>query len=740
LNETGRTARELLQMALARHRAGNLDHAASVYRLILAGQPDHPDALHYLGVVEYQRGDYAQAVELIGRAAATRPNDPACHCNLAEAYCGLGRFEEAEACCRRALALRPEYPEALLNLAVVLFRRRRFDEAEEACRAALKLREDFAAAALTLADILRERWRIAESLSMYRRALELNANLWAAHANCGLLMVQRGEMDEGLLHCRKAVELAPAVVLPRQNLGRVLLEYGRIDEAMDALGEALKLDPNSAGLCMAIGTAWFELADYVEAQRWFARALELDPELTEARCCLGDVMLERGDQGGAAEVYAAVIEKEPERVEALAGLARARLDQGDVDGSVACYRESLRLRPEAAGLHAALGHTLSTAGDLAGAVDCQRQAIARNPDCVAAYAGLLTTLGGKTADDDIARAEELLTRPWMTENRRASLHFGLAQAYDGRADWTRAARHMVQANQLKSDHLNAREMGYDPAAYAGHVDRLIEAFTPAFFERVRGLGVESARPVFIVGLPRSGTTLTEQILASHRQVFGAGERPFASQAILRLPQVLGRHDDPLTCVPLADGPTLEALANWHLDQLRQLDGGRADRIVDKMPDNFHLLGFLAAVFPRARFIHCRRDVRDVALSCWITNFSQIRWAFDLEHIAHRVLQYQRVMSHWRQVLPVPLLEVDYEELTADQEGVSRRLVAWLGLEWDENCLNFHRTERLVRTASVAQVRQPIYRRSVARWKHYEAMLKPLLDRLGGLPVGEGMSD
>lgn len=724
-------------MALARHRAGSLDQAASMYRLILAGQPDHPGALHYLGVVEYQRGDYAEAVDLIGRAVACQPDDASCYCNLAEAQRGLGRLDEAEACCRRALALRPKYPEALLNLAVVLFRRRRFDEAEAACRTALQLREDFAAAALTLADILREQWRVDESLSMYRRALELDPNLWAAHANCGLLMIQRGEMDEGLQHCRGAVELAPSAVLPRQNLGRVLLECGRIDEAMDALGEALKLDPNSPSLCLAIGTAWFELADYVEAQRWFARALALDPESTEARCSLGDIMLERGDQDGAAALYREVLEKEPERVEAMAGLARARLDQGDVDGSVAHYRESLRLRPEAAGLYAALGHTLSTAGDLAGAVDCQRKAIERNPGCVAAYAGLLTTLGGQAAEEDIARAEELLTRPWMTENRRATLHFGLAHAYDGRADWARAAHHMVEANRFKREHLEAREMGYDRAAYASHVDRILEAFTPAFFEQVRNLGVESERPVFIVGLPRSGTTLTEQILASHPRVFGAGERPFASQTILRLPHALGRQGDPLACIPHADGPALAALADWHLDQLHKLDGGRAARIVDKMPDNYHPLGLLAALFPRARFIHCRRDVRDVALSCWITHFSQIRWAFDLEHIAHRILQYQRIVSHWGKVLPVPLLEVDYEELTADQEGVSRRLVAWLGLEWDERCLSFHRTERLVRTASVAQVRQPIYRRSVARWKHYEIMLKPLLDHLGRPPVEQG---
>ena len=721
------TTQEVLQLALAHHRAGRLDQAASLYEVVLAGQPLHPDALHYLGVVAHQRGDYARAVELMGRAALLKPDDAACQCNLVEAYRGLGQLDEAEAHCRSALALRPRYPEALLNLAVVLFERRRFEEAEERCRSALSLREDFAPAALTLADVLREQWRIAESLEAYRRALELDPNSWAAHANYGLLLVQRGEWDEGLRHCRQAVALAPAEALPHQNLGRVLLEYGRIDEAMDILGEALKLEPNSGALCLPIGMAWAEMADYREARRWFARALELDPKLTEARCLMGDIMLEAGDPEGAAETFRAVLEKEPKRVEALAGLARAKLDQGDVEGSVACYRESLRLRPEAAGLHNALGHTLSTAGDLAGAVECQRKAIQQDPNSAAAYGDLLTTLGSQATDAELMQAEELLARPWMTDDRRAALHFGLAHAYDSRGDWARGEHHMVRANACKKQYWDERDLGYDPAEHSRQVDRLIEVFNPAFFERVRGLGVPSERPVFIVGLPRSSTTLTEQILASHPRVFGAGERPFASQALRRLPVVLGRRTEPLACLPHVDGPTLATLANWHLDQLRQLDAGRADRIVDKLPDNYQLLGFLAALFPRARFIHCRRDVRDVALSCWITHFAKIRWAFDLEHIAHRIREYRRIMAHWRRVLPVSLLEVDYEELIADQEGVSRRLVAWLGLEWDERCLNFHRTERLVRTASVAQVRQPIYRRSVARWKHYETMLRPLLD-------------
>jgi tetratricopeptide (TPR) repeat protein len=729
LSKKAQSMQELLEAALAHHRAGRLDEATSRYRLILSGHPQHPDALHFLGVVLHQRGDHAQAVDLIRRAVLLRPEDAACYCNLAEAHRALGQLQEAETGCRKALALRPEYPEALLNLAVVQFTRRQLGEAEEACRAALRMRPDFPAAALTLADVLREEGRIHESLEEYDRALELAPDLWAAHANYGLLLVQGGQMDDGLRHCRRAVELAPLVALPYRNLGRVLLAYGRIDEAMEALGQALKLDPNSSGLCLAMGAAWVEMADFGEAKRWFERALALSPELTEARCSIGDVLLESGDVDQAAEVYRGVLERDPERVEALAGLARARLEQGDVEGSVACYRESLRVRPEAAGLHAVLGQTLSTAGDLAGAVACQRKAIELNPRCVPAYGGLLTTLGGKATDAELLSAEELLTYPWMTDDGGATLHFGLAHAYDGRGQWALAADHMVAANALKQRYLEERDLAYDPAAHTAFVDGLIGTFTPELFDRVRGFVASSERPVFVVGMPRSGTTLTEQILASHPRVFGAGERPFASQAFRQVACALGSTGPLLDRIPWVDGTTLAAAANWHLEQLRKLDGGLSDRVVDKMPDNYQMLGFLAALLPGARFIHCRRDLRDVALSCWITHFSRIRWACHLEHLAHRIREYRRLMAHWRQVLPVAFLEIDYEELTADQEGVSRRLVDWAGLEWAPACLNFHRTERLVRTASVAQVRQPIYRGSVARWKHYETMLRPLLDRI-----------
>ena len=254
---------------------------------------------------------------------------------------------------------------------------------------------------------------------------------------------------------------------------------------------------------------------------------------------------------------------------------------------------------------------------------------------------------------------------------------------------------------------------------------MIAVCTPDFFQRVRGFGLESELPVFVVGLPRSGTTLIEQILASHTQVFGAG-----------------RSNSPTTPWPRSADKTQtssRAFASWTArrppSRFAALGATSRASVAQRFASwtrcrsNYLDLGLLASLFPRAKFIHCRRDLRDVAVSCWMTHFREIRWANDQQHIASRFHEYQRIMEHWRKVLPVPLLEVDYEETVADLEGVARKLVAWCGLAWEPSCLEFHRAKRPVRTASAVQVRQPVFRTSVGRWKHYEQALGPLFARL-----------
>jgi hypothetical protein len=254
---------------------------------------------------------------------------------------------------------------------------------------------------------------------------------------------------------------------------------------------------------------------------------------------------------------------------------------------------------------------------------------------------------------------------------------------------------------------------------------MIAVCTPDFFERVRGFGLESDLPVFVVGLPRSGTTLVEQILASHSQVFGAGEIKLGQNTMNALG---GPGTDFIEGLGRLDRPTAQRLASRHLEKLRALSPA-ALRIADKMPDNYLYLGPLASLFPLAKLIHCRRDLRDVAVSCWMTHFGELPWANDQQHMASRFQQYQRLMEHWRKVLPVPLLEVDYEETVGDLEGTARKLVAWCGLAWEPSCLEFHRAKRPVRTASAIQVRQPVFSTSVGRWKHYEQPLEWLLARL-----------
>ena len=243
-------------------------------------------------------------------------------------------------------------------------------------------------------------------------------------------------------------------------------------------------------------------------------------------------------------------------------------------------------------------------------------------------------------------------------------------------------------------------------------------------ESLIGYGLDTETPAFIVGLPRSGTSLTEQVLASHSRVFGAGELTLAQETFVSMPNVTRPGRPPLDCVPDLDRGSVQALARGHLDRLLTL-GSSAVRIVDKMFNNDLYLGFLAVLFPRRRFIHCRRDLRDTALSCWMTDFTRIRWANDPGHIAAHFRDYQRLMEHWLRALPVTLLDVSYEEMVNDLEGTARRLIDWCGLEWEPACLEFHKTRRPVQTASATQVRQTLYATSVGRWHNYAAVLPEL---------------
>jgi tetratricopeptide (TPR) repeat protein len=401
---------------------------------------------------------------------------------------------------------------------------------------------------------------------------------------------------------------------------------------------------------------------------------------------------------------------------------------GRLDRAEDCFREAIRLKPQLASAHAGLGAVLEELGELDRSQVALREALRHNPRHVGSLARLATRLRAELPEADQSTIEELLADPDLPAEHRWPLQFGLAHVLDARGEFDRAAALTLQANALQLTDFQKRGRGYDPGTHHMLVGHLIEVFTPGFIARVRGFGLETERPVFVMGMPRSGTTLTEQILASHPRVFGAGELRLARETFEAVPAALGRSEAPLDCMEYLDCTAAQDLARRHLNELAALNDS-ADRVVDKMPENTLYLGLIAALFPRAKLIHCRRDVRDVALSCWMAHFAQVRWACDADHIASRIHEYQRVMNHWRWVLPVPVFEVDYEAMVADPERVARELVAWCDLEWHPGCLEFYKTRRPVRTTSVAQVRRPIHNNSVGRWKNYESSLAPLFAKL-----------
>lgn len=716
-----------LAAALTLHRSGHLEPAARLYEEVLLEEKENADALHLLGVIHHQRGDNARALELIGRAVALRPSVPVFHANLAEVYRALGKLDRAAGCCRTALRLDPQSVDALTNLGLVLSAQGKHAEAVDMLRRALQTQPGSPVIHNNLALALREVKQFDEALEHFRKAVELDPTYALAQNNLGQALVDKGQAAEGLPHCQEAVRLDPERAAFHHNLGNALRALDRLVEARAAFLEALRLDQSLAVAHAHVGLTLHQDGELDDALPWLRQAVELAP--ADALCWeyLAELQTEREDAEALA-CWQKAVALAPQKVGPRLGLGWVLQDEGKPAEAGEHYRAALALEPEAAGAHLNLAGLHEELGELNQAEASLRTALQLQPLYAAAHAQLATLLRGKLPVEDQAALEQRLADPALSPQPRARLLFSLAHALDGRGDYTRAAACLREANALRRERAKGRRF-YDPADHELLVENLVQGFEPDFFERMRGMGLATRRPVFVFGLPRSGTTLIEQVLASHSQMHGAGELRLARQSFEAIPEVTGQTTRPLECLAHLNAAAVQELARKHLAQLDARDGGKAARVVDKMPDNYLYLGLLATLFPQATFIHCRRDLRDIAVSCWMTDFRSIPWANDPSHIARRFQQYRRLAEHWRGVLPVQVLEVDYEETVTDLEAVARRLVAACGLAWEPSCLRFHENRRPVRTASVVQVRQPVYRSSLARWKHYEPELADLIAAL-----------
>jgi tetratricopeptide (TPR) repeat protein len=716
----------LLSTALAHHQRGELSLASQLYRQIVSAEPANAEALHLLGVASLQLGEPRQAIQWLQRAVELQPGASAFHANLGEAYRALGQFDQADACFRLALRLRPDNADAAYNFGLLFMQQGQTAKAADLFRQALQHRPNFPLAHNNLGNACRLLGEIEQALGHFRRAVELNPQLGLAHGNLGQLLLECQRAQEALRHCQEAVRLNPQLAPAHNNLGNVLRRLGRLNDAKTCYLAALRLEPRLAVVHNNLGEVLHEQGQAGEARRFFVEAMQREPNNAHFHTSFAKLLLEQRDLTAAQTHLLTARRLDPRLAEARVLLAHAYFEQGRLDDAHKEYRALLADRPNDVAINCRLAEVLLELNQREQALACLRAALHADPNCAHALAQLATQLGKLLPAEEEAALRRLLDNPNLPDGDRAALLFALAQVCDARREYDQAAQHLTRANHLENSTWQNSGRAYSVEAHANFVERLLKVFAPAFFERVRGFGLDSELPVFIVGLPRSGTTLLEQVLASHSRVFGAGELRLAREDFETLGggsdgRSEGRAFDILETIN-ADG--VQGIARGHLDRLNALNN-TAERILDKMPDNYLYVGFMALLYPRARFLHCCRDIRDVAVSCWITHFRDIPWSNDFDLMASRFAQYHRVMEHWKTVLPTPILDVHYEEMVEDLESVARRAVSFLGLEWEPACLEYHRNQRPVRTASLSQVRQPIYRRSMARWRHYQDALQPL---------------
>lgn len=680
-----------------------------------------------------QRGDFVRATTLLEQVVAARPGDPAFHVELGESYRNLGAFRDAIGSCLIGLRLRQDYPEGWNTLGLAVRGTGDVERVLEHFRQAISCRQDFFAAHVNAGEALKELGRLDEAIPHFERAVQLAPESDQARTSLGLALLDRGRNDEAVVHLEKAALLRPDSGSVHYNLGEALRLLGRMTDARSAYLKTIRLDPDSAAPYSRVGLTLCLEGRPREALRWYQLAVEMDsgnPELWKA---LADLHQKSDAPDEALICRQRVLEfSQADALDARIELGWALQEDGRHEEALEQYRRALGEQPDSARVHLALCGAYEELGDLEEAEARAREAIRLQPRFPAAYSRLATLLRGKCPDEDRRVIESLLSDSGLPPQPRAHLLFALAHVLDGVRDFARATSCLREANALMLEVRRAEGLVYHLEDHDQFVERLIRTFDEDFSRRVAGLGLETRRPIFVMGLPRSGTTLVEQILASHEKVYGAGERLFGRRMFEKLPAATGRREPPMECASHLDEFALKLLAGEHLGWLNALDLGRHERIVDKLPDNYLYFGLLAAMFPNATFIYCRRDLRDVAVSCWMSDFRSIRWANDVMHIGARFRNHRRIMDHWKQVFADRIIEIDYENTVSDLEGVARSLVEGSRLEWDPSCLEYHKTRRVVRTASLTQVRQPIYKTSVARWKSYEGELGELFAMLDGI--------
>lgn len=644
-----------------------------------------------------------------------------------------GQIDKAEALCRAAVARNARDVNMTALLGATLFKAGQRPEAEKYLRLSIELAPNFAKPYSDLGQLLVETRRPDEAADILENAVRLDPAEGDAWFNLGKARAMLGLGPQADAAFEKSFALNPerkALALAAEHQ-----QAGRLEEAEKIYRDILRANAKNVDALRLLGTLAFKAGRLHEAERLLRRAVSHAPDYAEARLDLGGVLKEQHRLEEAIHSFEKAAELEPGNPQAYFLLASVLAPAARTYDAIEAYRKALAIRPRHAGALIGLGHTLKTVGHQEEAIAAYRDCIRLKPGNGETYWSLANLKTYQLSDADIEAMEAQIARQDEDEDfnsqSRVNFLFALAKAWEDRGDYQRAWQYYQDGNATQRMQEN-----YDPVRTEMMNDEIIKAFDREFLNQHAGQGHPSAEPIFIVGLPRSGSTLLEQILASHSMVEGTAELPYAGLVATSLNRNRADGINYPRAIREISGEQLQGLGQDYLERARIHRTEGKPRFIDKMPNNFPAIGFLHLILPRAKIIDARRYPLDSCLSCYRQLFAHGQsFTYDLTDIGEYFLQYQRMMDYWHEVLPGRCLTVQYEDMVTDFDHQVRRLLAYCELPWEENCVRFYQTERPVRTASSEQVRQPVYTRSIHFWRHHEAhldelkqVLRPVLPR------------
>jgi tetratricopeptide (TPR) repeat protein len=633
-----------------------------------------------------------------------------------------GRVEEAESICRRALPAHPKEPNIMCLLGEISLRQRRPQEAQTWYGRVLKKLGDYPRAMEGMGLALLADGRPREAAEFLGKAAEALPQRSATRFALGRALAEAGHSAEADQAVKEGFRLNPRkAALARAEEAQL---QGRIEEAEKLLRETLAQDPDNPRALRMLGMIALEANRFKAARRMLEKAVELDPEFVMGWNDLANFHMKQDRYDKALELVEKAIGLDP-------GMAHSYVMRGNIlskaqrhEEALEAYREALEISALNPGALSGMGHVLKTIGRQQESIDAYRKCIRAHPQFGEAYWSLANLKTFEFDDGEVEVMEHMVEEPELADEPKVNFYLSLGKHYENRGDYDRAFENYRRGNDLRRGH----EI-YDPVQTQVIHDRIISVFDREFFAARDGWGDPDPSPVLIVGLPRSGSTLIEQILASHSMVEGTMELPDLARTIGELSKRSpGKTEYPEAVTPL-DEEAVAALGRSYLQSTMRYRKP-LPRFIDKMPNNFASIGFLHLVLPNAKVINARRHPLDSCLGSYKQLFFKGQsFTYDLFELGHYYLQYQRIMDHWHQVLPGRVLDVHYEEMVADQEGQTRRILDYLGLPWEDRCLRFYETERAINTASSEQVRQPIYTGAVHFWRNYERHLGELIETL-----------